>query len=73
MTEKRRTLEEVGALLGHANPEAFAENVLNPCVHARNHFYDDEPCPEPCGRTHLRCCSCFAPLPESECLILEQP
>jgi hypothetical protein len=71
VSDLRKTYFEVGALCGHKAPEAFADFMLaDPCAHHGNHWFDDEPCPEPCGRTHERCCACWCPLPRSECLIL---
>jgi hypothetical protein len=66
---QRDVLGEVGALCGHPDPQAFADAVLTPCAHHGNHFRDDEPCPEPCGLTHWRCCACLFPF--SECKILD--
>jgi hypothetical protein len=61
-------LREVGALCGNPDPDTFVKAVLIDCAHHGNHWLDDEPCPEPCGLTHWRCCACFYPF--SECKIL---
>lgn len=57
-------LREVGALLGHRDPEAFATFVLAPpCDHSGPWDLDpDEICDPPCGQAHEWCRACGRPM-----------
>lgn len=61
---RRAVLVELGALVGHKDPQRFAEFVLAPpCDHAMGADYDpDEVCDAPCGQTHYWCRGCSRPL-----------
>jgi hypothetical protein len=64
-------LREVGALLGHHDPNAFADFVLAPpCDHAGPRDPDpDETCEQPCGQQHDWCRACGRPM-RPHCLIV---
>lgn len=58
----RQIIFKVGALCGHKDAAAFADFVLGPpCAHEET-FADEEPCPPPCSRGHLRCSKCWCPV-----------
>lgn len=71
-TDPHSVLREVGALLGHRDPEAFATFVLAPpCDHAGPWDHDpDEQCEEPCGQLHDWCRACGKPM-RPPCPIVE--
>ena len=64
MADPRAVLREVGALCGHADPEAFADFCLAPpCDHAGPWDPDpSETCPSPCGQQHDWCRACGRPM-----------
>jgi hypothetical protein len=71
MSDRHAILRELGALLGHRDPERFAEFVLAPpCEHHGAWTFDPELCPPPCGQAH-EWCTCGRPM-KPPCPIVEE-
>lgn len=62
---------ELGALVGHNDPESFADHIASgSCAHLGKREHDPELCPPPCGKSHEWCLDCGAPL-TPYCVILD--